>query len=468
MEITTPVCDFVEKYRESRFSRFHMPGHKGVSFLGCEPWDITEICGADDLARGEGIILESENNASALFESRHTFYATGGSSQCLRAMLYLAWLYRADGQGRRVLAARNVHRSFLSACAFLDLSVTWLRPSEPGSLCSCPVAPEQLRQELSELFSAEESEKERPFAVFVTSPDYLGGMQDIGALAQVCHSFGLPLLVDNAHGAYLKFLPSSLHPLDLGADMCCDSAHKTLPALTGCAYLHIGRGSLYPYGEQARSALSLFGSTSPSYLLLQSLDRCNAYLAGGYPEKLAAAVRRREDLCRRAEAGRKTDPCLRPDTDPLRLVFQTAGTDAGRESGSGGYGLAAHFRRFHIECEYADRDSVVFMFTPENTQEDWDRLLAAAGSLPEGQAASEGVRVPPYPAPVQRMSIREALLSRSVTLPLGQTLGRICAAPAVSCPPAIPIAVSGEQITEEVLALCRYYGVTELAVVAEP
>ena len=102
--------------------------------------------------------------------------------------------------------------------------------------------------------------------MYVTSPDYLGGQSDVAALAEVSHRHGVPLLADNAHGAYLRFLSPSRHPMDLGADLCCDSAHKTLPVLTGGAYLHVGRAAPEPFRENARRALALFGSTSPSYL----------------------------------------------------------------------------------------------------------------------------------------------------------------------------------------------------------
>lgn len=505
MKSTTPICDFVKEYAENGTSRFHMPGHKGASLLGCEPWDITEIEGADDLAHAEDIILDSEQNASSLFGSRHTFYSTGGSSQCIRAMIYLAWLYRGKEQGRRIVAARNAHKTFLHACALLDLTVTWLypksnpttnataqanrsadanvpapdtEPSAPQSLCSCPVTPEGLRKTLTELCGSDTPDSDRrdselPFAVFVTSPDYLGGMQDIAGLAAVSHEFGLPLLVDNAHGAYLKFLTPSLHPLDLGADMCCDSAHKTLPALTGCAYLHVSRSAPETYEADARNALALFGSTSPSYLLLQSLDQCNAYLSDGYPERLTEAIRRKEEVC---ETLREYGFGIMK-SDPLRIVlesssFPAAGnTDNAASNSMTGEDLADYLRKYQIECEYADQDYVVLMYTPENTEEDWKRLLQAASDFhvavlyPQKKTA---LHTQSFQSDhLQKMSIREALMSRSVVLPVEQALGRICAAPVVSCPPAIPIVISGEEITEEAIEWCRYYGITELSVVAE-
>lgn len=115
-------------------------------------------------------------------------------------------------------------------------------------------------------------------AVYITSPDYLGNQAKIFELANVCHKYDVLLLVDNAHGAYLKFLPTSLHPIDLGCDMCCDSAHKTLPVLTGGAYLHLSKKRLSFLDSDVKEAFRLFGSTSPSYLILQSLDLANVYL----------------------------------------------------------------------------------------------------------------------------------------------------------------------------------------------
>ena len=156
-----------------------------------------------------------------------------------------------------------------------------------GRECRGAVQLPHLRTDADNSAAGADRAGEYPFGVYVTSPDYLGGMQDIRALSAVCDTFGMPLLVDNAHGAYLRFLPGEpLHPIALGAAMCCDSAHKTLPVVTGGAYLHLGENA--PVQEEAavRGALALFGSTSPSYLILQSLDACNRQLTESYPAGL--------------------------------------------------------------------------------------------------------------------------------------------------------------------------------------
>ena len=439
--MNTPVADFVQRYAKAGTARLHMPGHKGRYFLGCEPWDITEIHGADALYEAEGILAESEQNAAALFGSQRTCYSTEGSSQCIRAMLYLA--VAASGS-RTVVAARNVHRAFVSAAALLDLEIRWLWPEESRSLCGCPISPAQLEEALGSL-------PEPPAAVYLTSPDYLGGMAEIPTLAQVCHQHGTLLLVDNAHGAYLRFLEPSLHPLDLGADLCCDSAHKTLPVLTGGAYLHLSPTAPAQLAPLAKSALGLFGSTSPSYLTLASLDLCNRYLAEGYPQRLAEAVERLAELRERlTAAGWRVEP-----SDPLRVTVAAPRGVTGQE-------LAGQLRRQGAECEYADRDFLVLMATPENTPEELAQAAAALGQCP-GEANPPQL---PLARGERACSIRQAAFAPRETVDAAHSLGRVCGLPTVGCPPAIPIAVSGERITPEALALFAYYGIEQVEVLA--
>ena len=440
----TPIVDFLRRYREGDFARFHMPGHKGRSALGCEGWDITEIAGADSLYEASGIIAESEENAAALFGTRRTCFSTEGSSQCLKAMLYLALQNRRAGTPPVIVAARNVHKAFLHAAALLDFEVRWLFPAESRSLCSCPISAEALERCLASLDFP-------PAAVYLTSPDYLGGMADIAALAEVAHRHGTFLAVDNAHGAYLRFLTPSQHPMDLGADLCCDSAHKTLPVLTGGAYLHISHRLGEMAAAQAKNALALFGSTSPSYLTLASLDLCNAALAGELPRRMHRMAERLAEV--RASLRERGWTVL--ESDPLRLTIHAAGK---------GRALANTLRANRIECEYADEDFLVLMLTAENREEELQRLLSALGTADAPAEESEAL---PLARGKRAMSIREAFFRPHETVSAPASLGRICAAPTVSCPPAIPIVVSGEVIGEDALQLFRRYGVETVDVVKE-
>ena len=447
--MNTPICDFINKYAKKDTARLHMPGHKGVSFLGCEKMDITEIRGADELYDAEGIIAESEANAGKLFGFGKTIYGTEGSSQCIRTMLFLA-LQGAERTERRpvVLAARNAHKAFLYSCALMDLDVEWLMPNEGerSSLCTCPITAKQVEQKLLEM-------EQKPLAVYITAPDYLGYSPDIRALAEVCRKADIPLLVDNAHGAYLKFLRPSQHPIDLGAAMSCDSAHKTLPVLTGGAYLHLSEEWAEKVGHQAKKAMEIFGSTSPSYLIMQSLDKCNEYLAEGYPEKLAAVIEKIDAV---KEFLRKQGWEVM-DGDPLKLTVFTG------KMGYTGKEAAEALRKNGVECEFADLDAVVLMATPENTDRDLEKVLSALNSLPRKEVVP--VTQMPMTLPERKLSIREAMFCPWEEVEIEAAAGRICASPCVSCPPAIPIAASGEEVSEEMIGLFKAYGIKKIQVV---
>ena len=434
--MTTPIFDFVKAYAESKTTRFHMPGHKGVGSLGCESYDITEISGADVLYSAEGVIRESEDNLTSLYGTAHSFYSTEGSTLAIKAMLALV-SEREDGDRPLILAARNVHTAFIKACALLDLDAEFIYPEREGHLCECNITSEDVR-------AAVEAAEKKPRAVYVTSPDYLGNVLDIRAISTVCREYGLPLLVDNAHGAYLKFLPEDMHPITLGAAMCADSAHKTLPVLTGGAYLHISKD--YPrLAERARGALSLFASTSPSYLTLCSLDLCNKRLSEDYPEKISELVNKTLQIkAKIAEFGLEIR-----DSEPLKVVIKA------------GVSLAEHLRENGIEVEFSDLDYTVLMLTPENTDNDFERLLSALATFKKGMEEQKLFSVKPHERVI---SIRSAMLSGNEIIPVEQAEGRICASPTVSCPPAVPIVISGERITAEDIKLFKYYGLDTVSV----
>jgi len=439
----TPVADFVKEYAEKNMTRFHMPGHKGKERLGCEAYDITEVKGADALYEAGGIIAESEANAKELFGTERTLFSTEGSSQCIRAMMYLI-VNNCKGKGRPViLAARNVHKAFVYAAALVDFDVKWLWPKEMHSLCSCEVTAEMVEEALVEM-------NEMPAAVYLTSPDYLGGRADISAIAEVCHRYGTVLAVDNAHGAYLHFLEEPLHPIDLGADICCDSAHKTLPVLTGGAYLQISKNAPESFARNAKQAMVLFGSTSPSYLILSSLDLCNQYLEKAYSGRLTCMI----EQVQKAKEKIKRNGWTVEETEPLKITIKAPDS-------IGGIGLAEILRKSSIETEYADEKYMVCMISPDNYPEELEYLVESLGENRFGKASD--VKMSPLRSE-QIISIREAIFAKHEIISVENAKGRICGAPAVSCPPAIPIVVSGECITAEAIEIFQYYGISEVEV----
>ena len=443
--MNAPICDFVRDYAARQALRLHMPGHKGRGPLGVEALDITEIPGADRLYEASGVIRESEENASRLFGCP-TLYSTEGSSLCIRAMLYLALMHAKErGRKPRIVAGRNAHKTFLSAAALLDLDVIWLNPGPGDSYLSCSVSADALDAVLDGMNA--------PAAVYLTSPDYLGNTVDIAAIAEVCHRRDVLLLVDNAHGAYLRFLNPSRHPIDLGADICCDSAHKTLPVLTGGAYLHLSPSAPQLCFDQARTALALFGSTSPSYLILQSLDAANVALGDGYRDSLARFTAEVDGLkARLIEKGWQLQ-----GNEPLKLTLRA------KPRGYMGAELAQALEDHNIVCEFADPDFLVLMLTPEVGSEGLARLEAALDTFLVRPAI--GLNPPAFQAAARALSIREAALSPCETLPVERCRGRILAAATVGCPPAVPILVCGERIDEQALACFRYYGLETCTVV---
>lgn len=438
----TPLCDFVRRYADSGALRLHMPGHKGAGTV--ERLDITEIDGADVLYAAQGVLRRSQDNAARCFGTAATLYSTEGSSLAIRAMLCLARLHALEqGRSPLIAAGRNAHRSFLSAAALLGLELRWLYPAQgdSDSLLSCNITAETLRRALAAM-------EPTPTAVYLTSPDYLGNLLDIPALAQVCRAYGALLLIDNAHGAYLRFLPGAPHPIAQGAQLCCDSAHKTLPVLTGGAYLHLAESLPPSLRAQAAQAMALFASTSPSYLILQSLDAVNRRLATDYPARLGALA----EAAQTCRARLRSHGYTLAGQEPLKLTLRT------KPYGYSGTELAACLAAQGIVCEFSDPDFLVAMLSPETGEAGLHRLEEALLRLPRRTPLTQ---TPPLPPRLPQVCTpREALLAPSICLPVEDCVGRVLAQPGVSCPPAIPIAICGERLDAQAVACLRYYGIS--------
>ncbi len=425
----TPIHTFLSNYAGSGTIRCHMPGGKGK----INPLDITEIDGADNLYEADGIIRESEELAASLFGAGATLYSCGGSTLVIQGMLALL---RELTPKRTIVAGRYSHKSLINACILLGFDIKWAYPSEflSGAITSL---------EIEKLIDSDTA------GVFVTSIDYYGGDCDIAAISAVCAENNVPLLVDNAHGAYRVFTKN--HPMALGADMCADSAHKTLPALTGAAYLHLKDGSLR---DEAKRAMALFGSSSPSYPIMDSLDLCNPFIDG----RLAAAVGAVHNIA--VLKGWLSDSGFTlKKSDPMRITIDTAAY------GYEGQDFAHLLRKAGAECEMADENYVVLLFSPYQNETDLMKLYKMLKTIP----ICVPIDVPPHEIlrPKKRLAPREAYFSPKKTVSVDNALGKICAGVHSPCPPCVPIVMPGEVICESCLRELFRYDVKEICVVDE-
>ena len=440
----TPIVSFLKSYQEKSPVRMHMPGHKGVGILGFEGMDLTEIYGADELFAAEGIIKESEQNASNLFGCP-TYYSTQGSTLCIQTMCtILCQDAKSKGKKPKILAGRNAHRSFIHAAALLDFEIAWLYGN--SDYLSCKIHAEDLEKAIIESL---------PTAVYLTNPDYLGNLLDIQSLASVCKKHNVLLAIDNAHGAYLRFLEPSLHPIDLGADLCCDSAHKTLPVLTGGAYLHLSDSLNQVWKNDVKHFMEYFSSTSPSYLIMASLDAANKVLDTTFRNSLFECVRRVDGL--------KNTLIQHGYTilsgEPMKITIST------KEFGYTGNEIANLLMECDIYPEFYDSDYIVLMPSPYNTKDDLKRLETCLCGIERKPLLIN--KPPKLEQSKKAMNVRQALFSSSITLDVSKSLGQVCSSVTVSCPPAILPVIPGEVISESSIEVMRYYDIETVRVVKE-
>ena len=440
----TPIVSFLKSYQEKSPVRMHMPGHKGAGILGFEGMDLTEIYGADELFAAEGIIKESEQNASSLFGCP-TYYSTQGSTLCIQTMCtILCQDAKSKGKKPKILAGRNAHRSFIHTAALLDFDIEWLYGK--SDYLSCKIHAEDLEKAIIE---------SHPTAVYLTNPDYLGNLLDIKSLASVCKKHNVLLAIDNAHGAYLRFLEPSLHPIDLGADLCCDSAHKTLPVLTGGAYLHLSDSLNQVWKNDVKHFMEYFSSTSPSYLIMASLDATNEVLDTTFKKSLSECIQRVDGLKNTLVQHGYTIL----SGEPMKITIST------KEFGYTGNEIANLLMECDIYPEFYDSDYIVLMPSPYNTKDDLKRLETCLCGIERKPILIN--KPPKLEQSKKAMNVRQALFSSSITLDVSKSLGQVCSSVTVSCPPAILPVIPGEVISESSIEVMKYYGIETVRVVKE-
>ncbi len=441
--MSTPIYTGLTEHAKKHYASFHTPGHKNAGFFPEDllQYDLTELPDTDALYEADGMISQAEQQIASLFGAEKSLISCGGCTLAIQTMLRIA-----SKHCRKILFARNIHRSAVNACALLGIEPLWLMPEPENGFTGVvnPTEVEKMLQEHSDIG-----------AVYLTSPDYYGELSDIAAISAVCHRHNALLLTDNAHGSHLAFLEHNLHPIALGADLSACSLHKTLPVLTGGAVLNIGKGDL---AEGAKEAMSLFGSTSPSYVVMASIDLCCDYLLRQGTEEYRKTQRRVARIKNLAKE--QLLPMPAATCDPLRVCVNTAAAGL-----KGSEKQTDFFHGFGVEPEFCDGVNAVFICTPMNREEDFRRLEKALHSLKGTSVSSAENNLPPLPKVL--LSPREATLSDCIYLPVQQAVGKIAADSACPCPPGIPVVMPGEVITSQAAAFLKQYGIDRLCCVRE-
>lgn len=447
MTDNTPLKRALDEYIRQDYARLHMPGHKGTSispFGELMAYDVTEVEGTDSLFEDDGPLKELEEIFTRLYGTKGTVMSAGGSTLCIQAMLRM--VAKKDG---RILAGRNIHAAAVNAMALLGLEPVWVYPNrKQEERLIGEISPDEIRSVLEK--EKQEGTLDSLCAVYVTSPDYFGVMSDIRSIAQIAHEYGLPLLVDNAHGAHLHFLKEEYHPMQLGADLCCDSLHKTMPALTGAALLHTSDAKYCP---QMKGAMTVFGSTSPNYLIMLSMDSTAAFLMQDGAERIQQTVTRCEELRQKA---REKGFVLPQHCDPMRLTLPLAGT------GWDAQNFRRLLRKHKIMEEYLSDSGCVLLFSPFNREEDFKRTEAL---LDEILIQNQPFTAFPIVPSEKIMSLREAFLSPKESVPVEKAEGRIAAQVKITCPPGIPLVMPGERLHKEIIKILKNSGIFVIDVV---
>jgi lysine decarboxylase len=433
----TPLYDVLRAYAAQGPARFHMPGHKGKPLPAPElaalsALDVTEIPSTGNLYEAGEPFDSAQRLWAEQFGFDHCQFLTGGSTMGIHTGLTLFCR-----PGDQVLIDRGCHRAVYNALALLDLEPVFLE--RPWLADHSLVAPFG-RADVEKMLDAHPKIK----TVCITSPTYSGMLSDISGITHTVHAHGGKLFVDGAHGAHLPFLGIDAFS---GADGVVVSAHKTLPAM-GQSALLLTRG-VAP--DRVRRAAALYGSSSPSYPMMASLDLARQWLLdhpAAYPQAAERVARLRERV-----------PSLGGalPLDPTRLTIRAKrGAELTR---------ALEARGIYPEME--DGGHVVLICTAQDSQEDWDRLEGALEELHD--LLGDCPPLPPPPLPQRAMSPREALFAPTVTLPLEECEGRIAACQLAPYPPGVPVVAPGEVISKKELSYLRQIGYNnrETDVVAE-
>ena len=449
----------LREYSRSDYYGFHMPGHKRqLNMLGSEPAysiDITEIEGFDDLHHAEGLLKSAQERAAKVYHGEETHFLINGSSVGI-----LSAVAGVTKRGDTVLVARNCHKSVYHAIEMNGLNPVYLAP---GFHASMQMNTEVFAEDVKAALRANPKIR----AVVIVSPTYEGVISDVEAIVGAAHEKGIPVIVDEAHGAHFGFhsyFPENSNKK--GADIVIHSLHKTLPSLTQTALLHIN-GNLVRR-EKVRRFIHMLQSSSPSYILMASMDSCIEMLENRRQELFEPYVRSLQALREELQAlkGLKlvwTDRC-----DPSKLVI--SGEDVGL-TGKMLYRIL--LEKYHLQMEMAAGKYVLAMTTVGDTQEGFRRLSCALSEIDEEnrrrgrESLQKTGNIPCLPAPdvvynsseIEEMleHFHETGVNRVKARLWRDSVGYVSVEYAYLYPPGIPLIVPGERVSQEAADMLQWY-----------
>lgn len=460
----TPLLDAIVDYTRERPTYFKIPGHryeKGISPRwrqwtgdGIFQFDLTEAEGLDDLHCPEGVIKEAQELAAEIFHAKATYFLVNGTTCGNEAMVLTC-----AGEKEKIMVPRNAHKSVLMGLILSGAEPVYLMPrfDEKTGLCGS-IMPEDV----------EEGFKKHPDCkgIFLVSPTYYGVCSNIRKISEICHKNNAILMVDEAHGGHLYFGKKSMGTDKLpqgailqGADICAQSMHKVTGSLTQSSLLHVGSDRIDRGRLEAN--LHMVQSTSPSYLLMTSLDAARYELAMHGPQMLSRALELAENARSRINKikgmhcyGKEIINENIYDLDTTRLVISAS------DLGITGFELADRlYEEYRVGLELADEKNVVAVVTYANEREDIQNLVDALEKIAQNTIQSQenikNFSMPSVPESV--LSPRQAYFAPKKRISWENAKGKITGEALIPYPPGIPLVNPGEIITDEIWEYMEYY-----------
>ena len=431
------LYEHLKKYSEEEYYAFHMPGHKRNKLVPAElPYeiDITEIGDFDDLHHATGILKEKMKRAARVYHAEDTHFLINGSTVGI-----LSAIMGSTKKGDKILVARNCHKSVYNAIFLNELKPVYLHPSYDGELqISGEIKAEDIKKSLNEQKDTK--------AVVIVSPTYDGVVSDIEAIAKVVHEKNILLIVDEAHGAHFGFHPYFPKNANmLGADIVIHSLHKTLPALTQTALLHMN-GKLVNR-ERVQNYLQMLQSSSPSYILLASIDSCVEFLEKAGTKAFEEYVEKLKQVRAKLKRLKHLQLLEVSNYDYSKIVI---GVNHSNITSKELYSRLE--KEFRLQFEMAAGAYVLAMTSVADTKEAYVKLCQALEEIDQELCAKEYV----YKLGSMPMTERATeIVGKRKSIALEDSIGKISAQMAYIYPPGIPIIVEGEIISKEVVSYLR-------------